>query len=108
MAKINQTPWEIGSIFICTKCGGKFNEANLAEEVKTEIRKKQKADETQGKIRVITSGCLGVCYPEKQSIAYMPVEGRTEVFTTELNKPVVIQEVAELIEKKLAEKKLEE
>jgi|GEM_PF-6839484 len=99
MAKINQTPWEVGSIFICTKCAAKLNQPNLAEEVKTEIRKKQKADETQGKIRVITSGCLGVCYPEKQTIAFMPVEGKTEVYTVELNKQVLIQEVAELIER---------
>jgi hypothetical protein len=40
MANINKTPWEIGSIFICTKCGAKFNEPNMAEEVKTEIRGK--------------------------------------------------------------------
>lgn len=103
MAKINQTPWEIGSIFICTKCGAKFNEPNLAEEVKTEVRKKQKSDETQGKIRVIPSGCLGVCYPEKQTFAFMPVEGRTEVYTAELNKQIVFQEVSGLLEKKLAQ-----
>ncbi len=102
MANINQTPWEIGSIFICTKCGAKFNETNMAEEVKSEIRKQQKADETQGKIRVITSACLGVCFPEKQTFAYMPVDGKTEVFTTELNKQSVLQEVRSLLEKKLA------
>lgn len=103
MANINKTPWEIGSIFICTKCGAKLNEPNLAEEVKSEIRKKQKADETQGKIRVITSACLGVCYPEKQTIAFMPIDGKTEVFTVELNKQTILQEVTALLEKKLIE-----
>lgn len=101
MAKINQSAWELGSIFICSKCGTKFNEPNLAEEVKSAIRKKQKVDETQGKIRVITSGCLGICYPEKQTFAFMPIEGKTEVYTTELNKQTVLQEVSELLEKKL-------
>ena len=105
MANINQIPWEIGSIFICTKCGTKFNEPNMAEELKSEIRKKQKTDETQSKIRVITSGCLGVCYPEKQTIAFMPIEGKTEVYTTELNKQIVLQEVTALITKKLAKNK---
>lgn len=101
MANLNQIPWEVGSIFICTKCGGKFNQSTLAEEVKSEIRKKQKTDETQDQIRVITSGCLGVCYPEKQTFIFMPVEGKTEVYTAELNKPVVLQEIAELLDKKL-------
>lgn len=102
MANINKTPWEIGSIFICTKCGGKFNNSNLAEEVKTEIRKKQKEEETQTKIRVIPSGCLGVCYPEKQTIGYMPVDGKTEIYTTDLNKEVILQEVSDLIKKKIS------
>lgn len=101
MSKINPAAWEIGSIFICSKCGTKFNEPNLAEEVKSEIRKKQKADETQGQIRVIPSGCLGICYPEKQTFAFMPIEGRTEVYTTELNKQTVLQDVTELLKKKL-------
>ncbi len=101
MAKINQTPWEKGSIFICNKCGAKLNEPNLAEEVKSEIRKKQKADETQGLIRVVVSGCLGVCYPEKQTFAFMPVDGKTEVYTSELNKQIVLDDISDLLEKKL-------
>ena len=101
MANINKTPWEIGSIFICTKCGAKFNEPNMAEEVKSEVRKLQKADESQGKIRVIASGCLGVCYPEKQTFAFMPIDGKTEVFTTELNKQSLLHEVRALLEKKM-------
>lgn len=101
MANINKTPWEVASIFICTKCGAKYNQPNLAEEVKSAIRKKQRADETTGKIRVITSACLGVCYPEKQTYSVMPVEGKTEVFTTELNQETLHKEIVELIEQKL-------
>lgn len=101
MATDSKIPWEIGSIFICSKCGAKFNEPNIADEVKTEIRKIQKENETLTKIRVIPSACLGVCYPEKQTIAYMPIEGKTEMYTTELKKEVVFAEVKQLFDKKL-------
>ena len=76
----------------------------MAEEVKSEMRKWQKAQETQEKIRVIVSGCLGVCYPEKQTFSFMPVNGPTEVYTTELNKESLVADVRELIERKLASK----
>ena len=101
MATPSKAAWEIGSIFICSKCGAKFNQPNLADEVKTEIRKQQKADETQGKIRVIVSACLGVCYPEKQTISYMPLNGATEVYTSELNKETVLEDVRQLLKSKL-------
>lgn len=101
MATINKSPWEIGSVFICTKCGAKYNEPDLADEVKSKVRKQQKQEETQGLIRVITSGCLGVCYPEKQTFAFMPLEGKTEVYTTELKKSTVMDEVTELVNKKI-------
>jgi predicted metal-binding protein len=94
-------PWEIGSIFICNKCGAKFNEPNMAEEIKSEIRKSQKAAETSSKIRVITSGCLGVCYPEKQTFSFMPVEGKTEMYTSALNKETIMADIAELLDKKM-------
>ena len=101
MAQLNKLPWEIGTILVCSKCGAKFNEANLADEVKTEIRKIQKAEETLGKIRVVPTMCLGVCYPEKQTIAYVPVDGKTEMMTVELKKEVVLSEVEKLLREKL-------
>ena len=104
MADVSKIPWEVGSIFICSKCGTKFNEPQLAEEVKTEMRKTQKVEETQGKFRVIVSGCLGVCYPEKQTISFMPINGQTEVYTCELKKEVILKEVKDLISKKLISK----
>ena len=100
MADISKVPWEIGTVLVCSKCGGKFNQPNLAEEVKTEVRKQQKADGTQSKIRVIATGCLGVCYPEKQTVAFLPVNGPTEMFTTALEKEVVLQEVKTLVAQK--------
>jgi predicted metal-binding protein len=101
MANANKSPWEIGSIFICTKCGAKFNDPDLADEAKSKIRKKQKEEETQGLIRVITSGCLGVCYPEKQTFAFMPVDGKTEIYTTGLKKDEVIEDITELMNRKI-------
>ncbi len=101
MANLNKTPWEIGSIFLCNKCGAKLNQPNIAEEVKSEIRKIQKTNETQGKFRVVVSGCLGVCYPEKQTFGFMPVDGKTEMFTTEINKDVILGELKDLISKKI-------
>ncbi len=101
MAQINKTPWEIGSVFICSKCGAKFNEPQIADEAKSEMRKFQKAAETQGQIRVIVSGCLGVCYPEKQTFAFMPVDGATEVYTTELKKDTLVTELKNLLGSKL-------
>lgn len=101
MANLNKTPWEIGAIFICTKCGAKFNEPTMAEELKSAIRKIQKGEETQTKIRVITSGCLNVCYPEKQTFTFMPVEGKTEVYTSDLNKETVMKDVTDLMKIKM-------
>ena len=102
MANISKAPWEIGAVFICTKCGAKFNQPNLADEVKSQVRKKQKAEETNSKIRVITSACLGVCYPERQTFVFTPLTGNTEVYTTELNQEVVFQEIVDLLDKKIS------
>ena len=101
MANLNKTPWELGAVFICTKCGAKFNEPNMAEELKSAIRKIQKEEETQTKIRVITSGCLNICYPEKQTFTFIPVEGKTEIYTSELSKEVVMKDVIDLMNRKM-------
>lgn len=104
MGTLSKTPWEVGSILICSKCGAKFNLPTTAEETKTEVRKWQKASETQDKIRVIVSGCLGVCYPEKQTYTFMPVNGPTEVYTTDLGREILVGEVKALIADKLNSK----
>lgn len=101
MATLNKTPWEVGTILVCTKCGAKFNNPDVAEEIKTEVRKKQKEDDTLTKIRVIPSGCLSVCYPEKQTFCYAPVDGKTEVYTCDLNKDLIKSEIIALIDEKI-------
>ncbi len=101
MIKKYKTPWEVGSLFVCTKCGAKFNQPNLAEEIKSELRKELKAEEKQTKLRVMPSGCLSVCYPEQQTFAYMPCEGVTEVYTTSLEKETALKEISEFIKTKV-------
>lgn len=100
MKKYN-TPWEVGSLFICTKCGAKYNQPNLAEDLKSGLRKDLKARDENGKIRVITSGCLNVCYPEEQTFAFMPKSGETEVYTTVLEQTQAFSEIKEFIQKKI-------
>lgn len=101
MTKKYSTPWEVGSLFVCTKCGAKYNQPNLAEELKTDLRKDLKSRDEQGKIRVITSGCLNVCYPEEQTFAFMPTNGQTEVYTTALEKNTAYADIQEFIKKKV-------
>ena len=101
MREVTKVPFEIGTVMICSKCGAKFNEPQLAESVKSEMRKVQKEQESHTKVRVIVSGCLGVCYPERQTIAFMPVEGKTEMWTTELKKDEVLSAVKQIVELKL-------
>lgn len=101
MIKKYSTPWEVGSLFICNKCGAKFNQPNLAEELKTDLRKELKQNEQQTKIRVIVSGCLNVCYPEEQTFSFQPIDGKTEVYTTALDKNTATQEISDFIKQKL-------
>ncbi len=101
MAKKYSTPWEVGSLFICTKCGAKFNQPDLAEELKSSLRKDLKSRDENKKIRVMTSGCLNVCYPEEQTFAFMPIDGKTEVFTSELNEKQAYETIRKFIQQKI-------
>jgi predicted metal-binding protein len=101
MVKKYQTPWEIGSVFICNKCGAKFNQSDMAEDLKKALRKELKESDNHKKIRVMTSGCLNVCYPEEQTFAFMPNNGSTEVYTTSLNEKDSLKELSQFIKKKI-------
>ncbi len=101
MIKKYETPWEVGSLFICNKCGVKFNEPDLAEDVKKALRKELKDQDSHKKIRVMTSGCLNVCFPEEQTFAFMPNSGETEVYTTVLDSKKAIEEIGKVIRKKI-------
>lgn len=103
MIKKYSTPWEVGSLFVCTKCGAKYNQPNLAEDLKSDLRKDLRSREETAKVRVITSGCLGVCYPEEQTFAFMPNEGTTEVYTTALEKKTAFDDIKDVIQKKIGQ-----
>lgn len=101
MTKKYNTPWEIGSLFICNKCGAKFNQPELAEKLKSSLRKDLKARDENKKIRVIVSGCLDVCYPEEQTFAFMPKTGETEVYTTQLDEKSAFEDIQNFIKNKI-------
>lgn len=74
--------WEKGGLFICEKCGRR-EDRNMqnpgAESYKTEF-KAQLRDMGHGKkIRVMVSGCLGPCPPNKQAAAFFPTVGPVEI-----------------------------
>ncbi|MBC7743040.1 MAG: (2Fe-2S) ferredoxin domain-containing protein [Bdellovibrionaceae bacterium] len=94
-------PWEVGSLFICTKCGAKFNENDLAEDIKKTLRKELKEVDAHKKIRVMTSGCLNVCYPEELTFTFMPNNGETEVYTTSLKEKEATDEIRKFLKKKI-------
>jgi predicted metal-binding protein len=72
----------IGSLFICSKCGQGFNSTDQAEKLKTELRADLKKNEAHTKVRVMVSGCLGICENDQQTFAYYPNSGPAEIYTT--------------------------
>ena len=79
--------FSVGSLFICSKCGKDFSEPDHANNLKSSLRAELKNyDEAHKKIRVMVSGCLGVCSSGDQTFAYYPNEGKMELFTSESNK----------------------
>ena len=53
------------------------------------------------KIRVMVSGCLNVCIDNEQAVVYQPVSGVTEAFTIGSHLEENIQEMKEILAKKL-------
>lgn len=79
--------WSKGALFICEKCGRREDAnpeaAGLAERWKAEFKSRLR-DEGRGKeIRVMVSGCLGPCPPQKQTAAWFPTEGAPETVVVE-------------------------
>src|SRR3989338_1830486 len=99
--KTYNTPWSTGSIFICSKCGGSFDNPEMAEKLKTELRIHLKDQDGNKKIRVMVSGCLNVCIDNEQAVVYQPVSGVTETFTIGSNLEENIQEMKGILGKKL-------
>ncbi len=91
----------LGSLFICSKCGQGFNSPDQAEKLKSELRTDLKKNEAHTKVRVMVSGCLGICEPDQQTFAYYPNAGNAEIFTTDKNFDTAKNEIFGLIQTKL-------
>ena len=97
------TPWEIGSVFICNKCGIAFNEPESAEKLKSSLRTQLKSIDAHKKIRVMVTGCLSVCNKDEQTVMYQPVNGKSEVFTVGTDSTENLAELKQIIMNKLGE-----
>lgn len=76
-----------GSLFICSKCGKDFSEPDNADNLKSALRSELKNyNDAHKKIRVMVSGCLGVCEKGEQVFGYYPNKGEMELYTTDSNK----------------------
>ena len=75
------TPWSVGSLLICDKCGAEFEQTKMADKLKQELRIHLKEKDEHKKIRVMVTGCLNICSKEEQAVMYQPNFGKTEIFT---------------------------
>lgn len=100
MKKFNPK-FTVGSLFICSKCGQGFEKPENAENLKSTLRADLKAIDAHTKVRVMVSGCLGVCEVEQQTFAYYPNNGSIEVYTTDKNTDSTKSEILEFIKTKV-------
>lgn len=75
------TPWTVGSMFICDKCGISFEQEKMADMLKQDLRLHLKENDQHKNIRVMVTGCLNVCSKGEQTVMYQPSVGKTEIFT---------------------------
>lgn len=96
-----ETPWSVGSMLICNKCGKTFDKPENADKLKSDLRVFLKESDNHKKIRVMVSGCLNVCISDEQAIVYQPVEGKTQTFTVEKNYEKSLKEIKTILVEKL-------
>lgn len=89
------TPWSIGAVFICSKCGKKMGRPELADQLKDEFKGRMKQIGKGHDVRVMVSGCLDECPDDLQAVVYTPVEGKTEtwVFDPDKERAQVLAEI---------------
>lgn len=95
------TPWSVGALFICTKCGKAFDRPQQAEDLKTDLRSFLKEKNQQKDIRVMVSSCLNICEKEFQAVCYQPTSGSTEVFVVNKDYKKAKEELQSFLEKKV-------
>lgn len=81
------SPWRTGAFFLCENCGrradGDPSLQGLAEEWKKDFKSRMRESGHSKDIRVMVSGCVGLCPPQKQAAAWCPSEGKAEAFAFE-------------------------
>lgn len=90
-----------GSLFICSKCGQSIQAPDQAEKLKTELRAELKSVEAHTQVRVMVSGCLGVCNNDEQTFAYYPNNGSIEIYTTPVDYNSAKNEISEFLKTKI-------
>lgn len=107
MLKNYQAKFTEGALFICSKCGQGFSDPQpeMAEKLKTELRQELKKTNVQTKVRVMVSGCLGLCVKEEQTFAYCPNYGETEVLTASSQYEVAKVDILNFLNAKMQFKK---
>lgn len=81
------TPWQSGAVLICTKCHqfllpeDQPSNGNCGENLKNELKEQLRSEGFGKEVRVMNVGCLGVCIPELQAVAYVPVSPQIEVLS---------------------------
>lgn len=79
--KKHNPKFSVGSLYLCNKCGLKFNNSENAEQLKSSLRSELKNENNDHKkIRVMVSGCLGICESGEQVFSYYPNEGLAEIY----------------------------
>lgn len=92
----------VGSLFICSKCGKEFNQPENAEKLKSDLRLELKnLNDAHKKVRVMVSGCLGICDTGKQAFGYYPNEGSAEFYVTSDQYNEAKEEILGLVKKKI-------
>lgn len=99
--KACDTPWSVGSMLICNKCGKSFNHPEQADQMKSALRSFLKENDSHKKVRVMVSGCLNICDKEAQAVCYQPNNGPTEVFTVDKNFDKSVNEIKTFLMKKV-------
>jgi len=103
MLKKYNPKYSVGSLYICTKCGQSFNEPQIdfAEKLKTDLRAQLKSVEAHTKVRVMTSGCIGVCQNNEQTFGYYPHDGKAEIYTVESDYSSAQDEILKFVKTKV-------
>lgn len=96
-----ETPWSVGSVFICNKCGAAFEKPDNAENLKKDLRIYLKEKDAHKKVRVMVSGCLDICEKTEQAVMYQSNEGPIQLFTVNNNYVESLTELKNILDKKI-------